>query len=232
MVEHYSPTNFNLPTSTYNHAAIPMKTPTFDYEQQLWQQGFARVAGIDEAGRGALAGPVVAAAVMAPVYAEYSGVWARVRDSKLLSGGAREALVAEIQQSALGWAIGKASAEVIDRDNIAVATRLAMQQAVHGIQPPPDHLLIDWVKLPQLNIHQLSLTKADQKIVSVAAASILAKVYRDRFMVELDAQFPAYGFAQHKGYGTAAHRAAIAQHGPCAIHRHTFAPIAAPYSLF
>ncbi|MEZ4659898.1 MAG: ribonuclease HII [Caldilineaceae bacterium] len=209
-----------------------MPTPNFDHEQNLWRQGFARVAGIDEAGRGALAGPVVAAAVIAPIYAEYTGVWASVRDSKQLSASQREALAAEIQQHAIGWAIGEASAAVIDRENITVATRIAMQQAVQNIQPPPDHLLIDWVKLPHVNIHQISLTKADQKIVSVAAASILAKVYRDRLMIELDAQYPAYGFAQHKGYGTAAHRAAIAQHGPCAIHRHTFAPIATQHSLF
>lgn len=209
-----------------------MNIPTFDYEQKLWQQGFARVAGIDEAGRGALAGPVVAAAVIAPSHAEYTDVWASVRDSKLLKPNERERLAIEIKEQAVGWAIGEISAAVIDRENIAVATRMAMQQAVQALQPPPDHLLIDWVKLPQLNIYQLSLTKADQKIVSVAAASILAKVHRDQLMVELDAQHPRYGFAQHKGYGTAAHRAAIAQHGPCAVHRHTFAPISSMHSLF
>ena len=206
--------------------------PTFDYEQQLWRQGFQRVAGIDEAGRGALAGPVVAAVVIAPMDTVYGGVWAKVRDSKLLSAQQREALVVDIEEQAAGWAIGSMTAAVIDQENIAVATRMAMQQAIRKLRPAPDHLLIDWVKLPQLNIHQMSLTKADQQIVSVAAASILAKVYRDRLMVTLAQDYPAYGFARHKGYGTAAHRAAIARHGPCPIHRHSFAPIAQKHALF
>lgn len=206
--------------------------PNFSHERALWQDGFLRVAGVDEAGRGALAGPVVAAAVIVPTEAEQSGIWASVRDSKLLRPGQREAMATAIEDHAASWAIGVASAQVIDRENVAVATRMAMQQAISGLQPPPDHLLIDWVRLPQLNVHQISLAKADQKIISVAAASILAKVYRDRLMMALDAEHPDYGFARHKGYGTAAHCAAIAKFGPCAIHRHTFAPIAKAPMLF
>lgn len=207
-------------------------TPTLEFEEALWQRGLLHVAGIDEAGRGALAGPVVASAVIVPPNASYAGIWADVRDSKLLSAEKRSCLSAAVKEHALAWGIGSASAHEIDQLNIAVATRLAMRRAVEALTSKPDYLLIDWVKLPTLNILQESYTKADQKIVSVAAASILAKTDRDQRLVELDKEYPAYKFASHKGYGTATHRAAIEAVGPCPIHRHTFAPIATKATLF
>lgn len=206
--------------------------PTLAYETRLWQSGFARVAGVDEAGRGALAGPVVAAAVILPPGAAVSGVWGQVGDSKLLTTAQRTALAPQIQACALAWGIGSASAALIDQIGIAAATRQAMQAAIDLLQPSPDYLLIDWVKLPRVNIAQRSLIKADREIVSVAAASILAKVYRDQLMVALQDRYPTYGFCTHKGYGTAAHLAAIEQYGPCAEHRHSFAPMAKRSTLF
>ncbi|MCB0047208.1 MAG: ribonuclease HII [Caldilineaceae bacterium] len=206
--------------------------PNLEHETRLWQMGFQHIAGIDEAGRGALAGPVAAGAVILPRCCEPTGVWRDVRDSKLLTPAARTELAAAIRAAALSWSVGMASAAEIDQMGIAPATRLAMQRAVAGLTPPPDYLLIDWVKLPGLNIRQESLTKADQRIVSVAAASILAKVTRDEHLAALDVRFPAYGFARHKGYGVPAHLAALAERGPCPIHRHSFAPIARRPSLF
>jgi ribonuclease HII len=206
--------------------------PTFEYEQRLWQAGQRFVAGIDEAGRGALAGPVVAAAVIPPPDSDYAGVWSQVRDSKLLTPAAREALEAAIQTAALSWGVGQATPAEIDAMGIAPATRLAMQRAVEQLDPRPDYLLIDWVKLPRINIDQESRSKADMHMVSVAAASILAKVHRDRLLVALDARYPVYGFAGHKGYGVQAHLAALDAHGPCPEHRHSFAPIARRASLF
>lgn len=209
-----------------------MIVPTFEQERELWAAGRQRVAGIDEAGRGALAGPVVAAAaVIAPEDVDLP-LWSRLRDSKLLSPTQRATLEPQIKAAAK-WGIGSVAASVIDQIGIAAATRQAMQMAVAALALRPDFLLIDWVKLPQVSIAQRSMPKADLRIASVAAASILAKVYRDRLMVEMDPRFPQYGFAQHKGYGAATHLAAIAAHGPCVEHRHTFAPIAPqPPALF
>ncbi len=175
--------------------------PDLTRERALWQAGIPFVAGIDEAGRGALAGPVIAAAVIVPAGADFAGVWRAVRDSKLLRAGVRTTLAAEIRQCAAAWAVGAGSAEEIDRLGVAVATRLAMRRAVEGLACAPGHLLVDWVKLPQINLPQTCWAKADQQSVSVAAASILAKVHRDDLMIELDAVYPAYGFARHKGYG-------------------------------
>jgi ribonuclease HII len=200
--------------------------PTFDEEMRLWAAGYRHVAGVDEAGRGALAGPVVAAAVVAPAMSRYQGVWAEVRDSKLLRPAARAALVEPIQQAAIAWGVGIVPASVIDEIGIAPATRQAMVQAVAALCVRPDFLLIDWVKLPQVNVPQLCVAKADQRMASVAAASILAKVTRDRLLEALDVTFPVYGFGSHKGYGSAHHLAMIAAHGPCTEHRHSFAPLA------
>ena len=199
--------------------------PTLDQETRLWQVGYRRIAGIDEAGRGALAGPVVAAAVIVPPRTPLAGVWAQVCDSKLLTPARRRALETQIQAAALAWGVGCVAATVIDQVGIAAATRLAMQDAVRALQPAADYLLIDWVRLPQLNLPQESFIKADQKMVSVAAASILAKVHRDRLLIALHKQYSSYAFHQHKGYGTATHLAALAQYGPCPEHRHTFAPV-------
>jgi ribonuclease HII len=201
-------------------------SPTFDEEMRLWAAGYGRVAGVDEAGRGALAGPVVAAAVIAPAATPLQGVWAEVRDSKLLRPATRLALVEPIQQAALAWGVGVVSATVIDEIGIASATRQAMIQALAALGLKPDFLLIDWVKLPQTGLPQLCVPKADQKMASVAAASILAKVTRDQLLEGMGAQYPLYGFGEHKGYGTAQHLAALLAHGPCVEHRHSFAPLA------
>lgn len=206
--------------------------PTLHQEQRLWQMGYQRIAGIDEAGRGALAGPVVAAAVIVPAQIEQQGVWAQVADSKLLTPTVRTQLATEIRVAALAWGIGAATALTIDQIGIAAATRQAMMQAVAALAVAPDYLLIDWVKLSQVNLPQESFTKADRHIVSVAAASILAKVYRDQLLTDMQSSYPTYGFARHKGYGTAEHLAALTRHGPCAEHRHTFAPIAQAATLF
>jgi ribonuclease HII len=206
--------------------------PTLQQEKRLWQMGYQCIAGIDEVGRGALAGPVVAAAVIVPVRTERQGVWSQVADSKLLAPAIRTKLAQEIRAEALAWGIGAVAALVIDQIGIAAATRQAMTQAVAALTTKPDYLLIDWVKLPQVNLPQESLTKADRHIVSVAAASILAKVYRDQLLTDLQSSYPAYGFARHKGYGTPEHLAALTRHGPCVEHRYTFAPIAKAATLF
>lgn len=206
--------------------------PSLDEEQKLWHSGFVRVAGLDEAGRGALAGPVVAGAVILPVHSVREGLWAEVQDSKLLSSARREELAERVRAQAAASSIGLASATEIDEIGIAPATRLAMRRAVHKLSPPPDHLLLDWVRLNTLNIPQQSFTKGDLYIVTIAAASILAKVHRDQLLRQLHDQFPAYGFHSHKGYAAASHLAAIEAHGPCPVHRRSFAPMRNDPSLF
>lgn len=207
-------------------------TPDLTREKALWAVGCHHVAGIDEAGRGALAGPVVAAAVVLPQYASVAGVWTQVRDSKLLSPKRRESLEADIRSQAAAWAVGRASAAEVDRSGVAAATRVAMTRAIHALDVEPSHLLIDWVRLPDVGIAQTSWAKADRHSVSVAAASILAKVHRDRLLMDIDPEYPAYGFYRHKGYGTARHLAALSEHGPCPEHRLSFAPVAQCRSLF
>ena len=206
--------------------------PSFAYELEYRRQGFRFIAGVDEAGRGALAGPVAAAAVIVPELGAPAGVWAEVRDSKQLRPAVRETLAAAVRAEALAHAVGMASAAEIDDVGIAAATRLAMTRAIATLQPAADFLLIDWVRLSALTVAQVSFARADALSVSVAAASILAKVARDAHMVELDAVHPGYAFAAHKGYGAPAHLAALQQLGPCPEHRHSFAPIARQPTLF
>lgn len=200
--------------------------PTFDEEARLWSAGYDRVAGLDEAGRGALAGPVVAGAVIAPTASSLTGVWAEVRDSKLLRPARREALGLSIERESLAWGVGVVEAVVIDEIGVASATKQAMMQALWALGVKPDFLLIDWVKLPQSGLPQLCTPKADQRMASVAAASILAKVTRDRLMDGIGIQYPSYAFGEHKGYGTAQHLAALNECGPCPQHRFSFAPVA------
>jgi ribonuclease HII len=190
------------------------------------QHHLTYIAGIDEAGRGALAGPVVAAAVILPRSKQIESLLAGVNDSKQLSPKKRDLFYELIIEHALATGIGQQPAAVIDEIGIMPANKLAMQTAVHQLIPAPQFLLIDGrIRLPQLNILQKAIIRGDSKSLSIAAASILAKVTRDRIMVALDQQYPRYGFAQHKGYGTQQHRDAIAKHGPCPQHRHSFAPI-------
>jgi ribonuclease HII len=193
------------------------------------QHHLTHIAGLDEAGRGALAGPVVAAAVILPLNDSIETLLHGVNDSKQLTAHKREAFFDLILEHALAYGIGQEPAAVIDAIGILPANKLAMQTAVTQLTPTPQFLLIDGrICLPQLNIPQQPIVRGDSQSLSIAAASILAKVTRDRLMCELDRQFPHYGFAQHKGYGTELHRAALAQHGPCPQHRHSFAPIRQP----
>ena len=179
------------------------------------------MAGVDEAGRGPLAGPVVAAAVMLDENQPIKGL----ADSKKLSAARREALFDEIRAKSLCFAIAEASVEEIDRINILQATLLAMQRAVAGLRLPPKLVLVDGNRLPVLNIQAQAIVKGDALVPAISAASILAKVTRDRWCAEVDAQFPQYGFAAHKGYGTSAHLAALRAHGACLQHRKTFKPV-------
>jgi len=202
--------------------------PTLEFETAVCQQHrFTYVAGLDEAGRGALAGPVTAAAVILPLDdAEALAALADVNDSKQLTAKQREALFSRITQHALAYAIAQEPAAVIDRIGILPATRRAMQTAVAQLIPAAEFLLIDGrIRLNSLNLPQQSLVRGDSHSLSIAAASILAKVSRDRFMVEQENHHPVYGFARHKGYGTEQHRAALQKHGPCRLHRRSFAPL-------
>jgi ribonuclease HII len=203
----------------------PRKTPDMRQERTLIRQGHALVAGVDEAGRGAWAGPVVAAAVILPTGAMRLAALRGVRDSKLLTPTQRETFFPTIQKLALAVGVGMASHEEIDTLGIVPATRLAMRRAVEQLAPSPDALLIDALKLPDVPLPQRSLFHADTRCLSVAAASIIAKVTRDHLMMELDTQYPGYGLARHKGYGTQVHQQALAQLGPSAIHRMTFEPV-------
>lgn len=192
----------------------------FTFEAQQWDQGLSHVAGVDEVGRGPLAGPVVAAAVILPHdFAELD-----VIDSKQLSEKMRDHLFDRIIAQALSIGIGVVDAAVIDDINIYEAARSAMTQAVAELVPEPDYLLIDAMTL-QTDIPQLSLIKGDARSNSIAAASIIAKVTRDRMMTDYDRQYPGYGFAQHAGYGTKAHLAALAELGVTPIHRRSFGPV-------
>ena len=191
------------------------------FERDLWESGIVHVAGIDEAGMSPLAGPVAAAAVVFPPGFRLSGV----DDSKKLDAKERERLAPVIRESAVAWAIAFVEAEEIDRINIYWAGLLAMQRAVEALNVVPEHLLIDGRKLRDLAIAQQRIDKGDEKSLSIAAASILAKTARDARMIEFDARFPAYGFARHKGYPVRAHVENLRRHGACAIHRQSFAPV-------
>ena len=199
--------------------------PTLDHEFQLKRAGHRFIAGIDEAGRGAWAGPVMAAAVILdPAEVLYLD---GVNDSKQLSPRQRDRLYQIIIDHCVAYGIGQGSVEEIDTIGILPATRLAMTRAVAALSPQPDALIIDAVRLPQVNKPQSVFNFADSISLSVAAASILAKVTRDRLLIDLDVQYPPYQFARHKGYGTQIHRAALQSVGPCDVHRKSFKPIRA-----
>jgi ribonuclease HII len=191
-------------------------------ENELRARGFSLVAGVDEAGRGPLAGPVVAAAVILPEDFHHG----LLRDSKQLTARQRGRLFEELTaRGDIAHAVAIVSSGEIDRLNILRATHAAMQRAVEQLTPPPGHVLIDGLPVPGFPIAQTALIKGDALSFSIAAASVLAKVTRDRLMLDYDREYPQYGFAQHKGYGTALHLARLRQHGPCPIHRRSFSPV-------
>jgi ribonuclease HII len=200
--------------------------PSFIEEQLLAAQGYERIAGVDEVGRGALAGPVVAAAVILPRGANASWLDG-VRDSKQLTPAKREILFNRIYERAVAIGIGATAHELIDKMGIVTATRLAMKEAVEQLSPPPESLLIDYMRLPEVELPQKGITNGDDLCFSIACASIIAKVARDRLMVLFDRVYPGYGLARHKGYGTREHFSRLVTLGPCPIHRRTFNPVRA-----
>ncbi len=201
------------------------------HERELVAAGITSLAGLDEAGRGPLAGPVVAAAVIFPVEwlcGEFPVELAKLNDSKQLSEAQREHYFAWLTaRTEVRYAIAEADAAVIDRINILQATHRAMNDALARLTPSPAHVLVDGLRVKSLRFPQTPLVKGDARSYSIAAASVLAKVTRDRQMLAFDREFPGYGFAEHKGYGTPAHLAAIARLGACPIHRRSFAPLKA-----
>jgi ribonuclease HII len=201
----------------------------FAFERQLWQSGIKWIAGVDEAGCGPLAGPVVAAAVILPEAWWRDGLPKELEglnDSKQLTVLQREQFFLAI--TTLGevrYGVARVEAHLVDKLNIRRATHRAMNRALAQLRPAPDHALVDGTRVKTLRLPQTPLVEGDARSYSIAAASVLAKVTRDRLMVEFDRQWPAYGFAEHKGYSTPQHLAALSEHGPCPIHRRTFAPV-------
>jgi len=190
----------------------------FVYESAAFENGYHMICGIDEAGRGPLAGPVFAAAVILPDHASIDGI----NDSKKLSEKKREALYSVIQETAISFSVGFATETEIDEVNILQATFLAMKRACDSLNVKPDFALVDGNRMPHLDVDTQTIIKGDSLSASIAAASILAKVSRDRLMYEIDKLYPEYQFAKHKGYGTALHIEMLKKYGPCPVHRKTF----------
>ena len=200
-------------------------SPNLTFERALWEDDKQWIAGLDEAGRGAWAGPVVAAVIIFPQFANLEqNLWG-VRDSKQMNVHQREFWAEVIQEQAQTWGVGSAAHSEIDQLGILPATRLAMQRAMEQLSMTPNHLLIDALLLPDLTSPQTALIKGDQRSLSIAAASILAKTTRDALMRQEDIYYPEYGFSRHKGYGTKFHQQALAENGPCPIHRMSFRPL-------
>ena len=199
--------------------------PTFAEEKLLLQQGYQYIAGVDEVGRGCLAGPVVAAAVILP--SKIKSRWLKqIRDSKLLDAPTREELSYYICGEAVAFGIGRVENTVIDARGIVFATHVAMKMAIKQLLPAPEALLIDYLVLPGIKLPQKGVTDGDSLCLSIACASIVAKVNRDHLMEELDNAYPGYGLANHKGYGTAEHMRCLLEQGPSPIHRVSFRPVA------
>jgi ribonuclease HII len=206
--------------------------PHLRYERELYASGLTSIAGIDEAGRGALAGPVVAAAVILPL--ESSGVKETlegVRDSKRMTPRQRGVWYLRIKDVARAWAVGSASPQDVDAFGLLQATRLAMRRSLIGLGVTPDFLLIDYVLLPEAEAPQAAFVRGEDHSLSIASASVLAKVTRDRWMMALDSRYPGYALGKHKGYATEEHRAALARLGPCPMHRRSYAPVAAHLAI-
>jgi ribonuclease HII len=209
--------------------ARTLQVDRFEFERTLWNQGVARIAGVDEAGRGPLAGPVVAGAAILPAKWVESGLpheLEGLNDSKQLTRMQREKFFAFLTSCGeVEFAIARVDAAQIDELNILRATHYAMNAALAKLNPAPQYVLVDGLAVKTIRVPQTAIVKGDARSYSIAAASVLAKVTRDRMMHEFDRKWPKYGFAGHKGYGTAQHLAAIAAHGPCPIHRRSFAPL-------
>jgi len=198
----------------------------FAVEKEFFNKGYKLIAALDEAGRGPLAGPVVAACVIFRVDQKIGDEFAQINDSKKLSFKKREALYLIIKNAFLNIGVGICDNQTIDRINILQATFLAMKKALGAIKQKPDFIILDGgFKIPNLSLPQEAIIKGDEKILTIAAASIIAKVERDRLMLEFHKQYPRYGFDQHKGYGTKLHIERLKQHGPCPIHRLSFARV-------
>jgi ribonuclease HII len=220
------------PRKKFDLALLPER-PDLTFERALWEGGLRWVAGVDEAGRGAIAGPVAAGAVVLPstvpdLYEQLEGV----RDSKVMTPRERDRWALVIKDAAVAWGVGFASRDEIDQMGIAPATRLAASRALDKFTCSIEHILVDYISLPGMVIPQTPLVKGDARSLSIAAASILAKTTRDALLVEMEDEFPGYHFASNKGYGTRAHLRAIDALGPCEQHRHSFSPINTYYSLF
>lgn len=206
---------------------ISHRLSTLTWEQRFCDNGVSCIAGVDEVGRGALAGPLMAGAVILPpidAIERDEDFWSTVRDSKTISAARRTLLATEIMARSASWSVAGVDPEELDRIGVAAANRVAMERAVFGLSDEPEMLLIDAATI-DTGIPQLGLIDGDALSLSIAAASIIAKVARDSIMVDHDPTWPAFGFAKHKGYGVAAHLAALAEHGPCELHRRSFAPV-------
>ncbi len=200
------------------------QSPSFAEEKKLEAQGYRLIAGIDEVGCGALIGPVVAAAVILP--SRLDTPWLnQVKDSKQLTSERRELLSYHINEVAISVGIGTVPHDVIDTQGLTKARRLAMKLAIDQLAPPPEALLIDYISLPNVPLPQKGITNGDSLCISIACASIIAKVARDHLMIELDRTYPGYGLAQHKGYGTREHLSCLHRLGPSPIHRRSFKPV-------
>lgn len=199
--------------------------PSLEFEAGLWSAGISRAAGIDEVGRGALAGPVYAGAVVLPVRTSILAELCGVRDSKQMSAEEREDWAPVIKAKALACAVGWATCKEIDRYGIVPATKLAARRALKKLPAAAQHLLLDYISLEKIDLPQTPILGGDARCLSIAAASVLAKVARDADLCQTDQRYPLYGFATHKGYATEEHLAAIHKYGPCLQHRFSFAPI-------
>lgn len=215
------PSRAEMTFSALRSTMKPRMIPTRKKERFLWAAGNVHVAGLDEAGRGAWAGPLVAAAVILPRNVDIPGL----RDSKLLSPKRREQLYELIADVAVAWAIGIVEVDELDRCGAGIANCLALQRAANALIPTPHHLLVDGRDLAKFSVPHTAMIDGDAKELCIAAASVVAKVTRDRMMIKLHGKFPLYGFDRHKGYGVAAHAAALRRHGPALVHRMSFAPI-------
>jgi ribonuclease HII len=211
-------------SSRFDTSLLP-PDPDLSFESALWECGILSIAGVDEAGRGPLAGPVSAAAVILPPDVKIASKLKGVRDSKQMTRKEREYWETILKIFALSSGVGFSSAEEIDELGIVPATRLAAQRALDSLIAAPEHILLDFIHLPECSLPQTSLIKGDCRSLSIASASVLAKTARDAYLRDLDQVYPGYGFAEHKGYATPAHLKALKELGPCPIHRRSFHPV-------